>query len=257
MTRLLSLLLGMCFSLSAHTGVLWQANSLSLLSGKRYQIDYTASSDDHQRTVVTLEHVSEHSWGDLFSFVDLMYSGDDQQSEYWEFSPRLSLSKMSSFLLNTFAPLNDVLLVSTLEVSRFDSDFDDNQFINVLYGIGFDWQVAGFDVMQTNIYYADNQDQDNDYQLTLVWSTKFGLADSQWLYDGFIDWSSTTATHRASFNATSQLKWDLGASLFQKPKKLYLGVEYVYWNNKFGIKNGVASFSSNERNINFLIKYYL
>ncbi|MFT5852739.1 MAG: hypothetical protein ACI87J_002718, partial [Colwellia sp.] len=50
-------------------------------------------------------------------------------------------------------------------------------------------------------------------------------------------------------NFTSQLKYNL-ASILDLDTKLYVGVEYAYWVNKFGI-DGV-----DENNINLLVKYH-
>jgi len=48
-----------------------------------------------------------------------------------------------------------------------------------------------------------------------------------------------------------------------KKNKLYLGVEYVYWDNKFGIRDGSLLFKgakrcwdSDERNLNVLVQYH-
>jgi len=53
----------------------------------------------------------------------------------------------------------------------------------------------------------------------------------------------------AQMNFTSQLKFNL-ASMLNLDTKLYVGVEYAYWNNKFGIEG------ADERNVNLLVKYH-
>lgn len=52
-----------------------------------------------------------------------------------------------------------------------------------------------------------------------------------------------------TMNFTSQLKYNL-ASLLSLDSEVFVGVEYVFWNDKFGI-SGV-----NERNANLLVKVH-
>ena len=70
------------------------------------------------------------------------------------------------------------------------------------------------------------------------------------MYDGFLDYTSgISGVGPANMNFTSQLKWNL-APYFDLSAPFYVGVEYVYWRNKFYI-DGV-----NEKNPNLLIKWH-
>jgi len=106
-------------------------------------------------------------------------------------------------------------------------------------------KIPGFDFFQANVYHRNNEIGDNNYQTTLVW----GLPLGPLYFDGFIDYASSNDELSTSFNMTSQLKYDVAPQL-GLTSKLYLGVEYVYWNNKFGVQ-GV-----DERNVNLLVKYH-
>lgn len=251
-------LTSLSLSAGSNAEVLWQDNSLSLLSGSDYKVDYSLSTDDSSRTVLTYEHVSGHSWGDIFMFADYLTSDADSDELYTEISPRLSLGKMSGREVS-FGPVKDVLLASTLELGNFD---DPNHltatgphFTNKLAGVGVDLAVPGFSFVQANVYHRNNDDKADNEQLTLVWALPFALAGADFLYDGFIDWSSASADAHPSMNFTSQLKWDLGAQWGQA-KSLYAGIEYVHWNDKFGIKDGTFGIDSDERNVNLLVKYH-
>ena len=92
-------LLPLCALASASTEagpLLWNDNSLSYLYGQHFKVDGTG--DDTQQTV-TFEHASGWTWGDVFLFVDNKWSnglsGNDGHTYYGEFSPRLSLGKVS------------------------------------------------------------------------------------------------------------------------------------------------------------------
>ncbi|WP_237067637.1 outer membrane protein OmpK [Microbulbifer guangxiensis] len=245
-------------SLTTSAEMLWNDNSLSLLYGRDYKVHYSLETDDSSRSVMTYEHVSGHGWGDLFMFADYLTSDAGSDELYTEVSPRLSFGKLGGRDLS-FGPVKDVLAAGTLEIGNFD-DPDSltatgPHFMNKLAGVGFDLAVPGFTFFQANLYHRDNDDKADNEQLTLAWGLPFALGGESFLYDGFLDWASASADAHPSMNFTSQLKWDLGARWGQ-PKALYAGIEYVHWDDKFGIKDGTFGIDSNERNVNLLVKYH-
>jgi len=238
----------------AQAKTLWSDNSLSLLKGNDYTVPYTYTSEDEERVVVTFEHVSGHSWGDLFLFVDRLDSSEDNRETYVEVSPRLSLGKITGSDMK-MGIIKDVLLGGTVEWLSVPSADLPNDKTNYLIGPALDLALPGFAYFQLNTYYRDNDgDQKSNWQLTPVWGLPFSLGSAKFLYDGFIDWRSGTEDSHAETNFTSQLKWDVGNTLFNAEKTLYVGIEYVYWRNKFGIEDGSMPFDTNEKNINLLIK---
>ncbi|OUS26283.1 hypothetical protein A9Q99_18815 [Gammaproteobacteria bacterium 45_16_T64] len=239
------LFVGLTLAPTIYAKQLWSDNSLSLLRGNNYEIGAES------RTVLTFEHVSGHSWGDMFLFVDRLESDNDDNETYWELSPRLSLGKLFNKDL-TMGPVKDVLLTTTAEIAE--------NFTHYLIGPAIDLNVPGFAYLQLNVYLRDNEafggatKADANWQFTPVWGVPFSIGNAQFLYDGFIDWRSGDGDNNTELNFTSQLKWDMGA-LWQSPKVLYVGVEYVYWDTKFGIKDSDA-LQTDERNLNALIKVH-
>lgn len=224
---------------SAVADVLWQDLSVSLLQGDDYRVNY------HEQRIITFEHTAGTTWGDSFFFLDHSDGGDGDNSNYAEWSPRASLGKLAEIKLdNGF--VNDILLASTVEMSDAQT--------NYLAGIGFDLMVPGFKYTQVNLYRRQNDHQDDNWQATLVWGLPFQLFNQQWLYDGFVDWASSSSDQAANLNFTSQLKMAI-SPWFDLKKPLYLGVEYVYWHNKYGIADS-ASFPTNESNVNVLLKWH-
>lgn len=232
-----SLLLLALTSMSAQAEVLWQDFSVSYLNGSNYRVD----GPDKQ--VLTFEHVAGTSWGDSFFFLDHLRGDNGSRSNYAEWSPRLSLSKLSGKTVK-FGVVNDVLLTSTVEMSSLSTHF--------LYGVATDLTVPGFNYLKLNFYRRNNDGVADNWQLTTTWAVPFSFGKQQFLYDGFMDWSSATADQSASMNMTSQLKWALHP-LFNWKSKLYVGVEYVYWRNKYGIADS-PQFRTHESNINLLVK---
>ena len=228
------ILAGALLSTSASAEQLWSSFSLSYLKGSDYEVG------DNERQVVTIEHASGHSWGDNFLFIDRLESDNGDSSNYMELSPRLSLGNLTENGMS-FGPVKDVLLAGTWESGE--------GFDNFLAGVGVSLDVPGFRYVNLNLYHANNEGKDNDRQLTLTWGLPFELGSSEFLYDGFIDWSTEESDHASEMNFTSQLKWNAGKLIGTK-QPVYVGVEYAHWNNKFGI-DGV-----DERNPALLLKWH-
>lgn len=232
--QICSVLVGMCCAVSAHAEMFWSSFSLSYLKGDNYEV--VGESAD----VLTVEHASGHSWGDNFFFVDhLTIDGGSGFNNYYELSPRLSLSYLTKNKLS-LGPVSDFYIATTWEGSTFN---------NYLVGLGTSIKVPGFKYFTVNLYQAYNDLWDDDEQLTLTWGLPFGSGNAEFLYDGFLDWSSASDTNKAELNFTSQLKWNAGKVMGLK-SPLYVGIEYAYWVNKFGIP-GI-----DEKNPCLLIKWH-
>lgn len=228
------LALGITLAPAASAELLWQDFSISYLNGSEYEVG------DSDRQVITVEHASGHSWGDNFFFIDRLHHDNGYNENYMELSPRLSLGKISGQDLS-LGPIKDVLFSTTWESGE---DFD-----NFLYGVGFALDVPGFRYFNVNLYKVNNDTWDDDEQLTLTWGYPFSIGNAEFLYDGFLDWSTQSDDKESEMNFTSQLKWNAGKHLgFKSP--LYVGVEYSHWNNKFGIDN------ADERNPALLVKWH-
>jgi len=234
------LLFGLLVSASAaHAEVLWQDFSVTYLNGSHYRVG------DPQRQVYTFESVTGASWGDSFLFIDHLRSANGERENYGEWAPRFSLSK-NGWLSKNEGFIKDVLLAGQIEMSETRS--------NYLYGVGLDLAIPGFKFVQLNLYRRDNEQVADNWQSTVVWNYPMQFGQQTFVWDGFIDWTNSTADQRASMNWTSQIKW-LASPSFGLSSRLYLGVEYAYWRNKFGIAD-TAAFRSNENNVSLLLKWH-
>lgn len=224
-----SALIASCVSFSCAAETLFSDNSLSLLRGNDYEVG------DKDRTVFTYEHFSAHTWGDFFMFADRLQSDNGDRETYIELSPRLTMATFDDSFFKS------VSVSTTAEIG--------DGFTHTLWGGAVDLNIPGFQHFALNFYHRVNEDLANNWQLTPTWAVPFKLGEVEFLYDGFIDWRSAYEDGSAEFNFTSQLKFNAGPLLGMK-NKFYLGIEYVYWTNKFGIE-GV-----DERNPNLLVKYH-
>ena len=104
-----------------------------------------------------------------------------------------------------------------------------------LTGITIEWKDIGMDYFATQFLYRDAQGvEGHTGQLTLVWKKTFGPESFPMEFSGFLDWAGKESTVMDNLQAQPGLYWDLNRRTAQKvPVKL--GVEYLYWKNKYGI----------------------
>jgi len=233
----------------------WQSNSLTYLYGQDFKVD-----PQNQQTI-TFEHADSWKYGDTFLFVDnTRYNGKGSSSNghyglYGEFSPRFSLGKIFNEKFE-FGPIKDVLVATTYEFGKGDV----NTF---LIGPGFDLNIPGFDYFQLNFYDRipdSSRAGNNVWQITPVWSYTIPVGRSDILIDGYMDWV-VSGTHNkegdyhANLHFNPQVKYDLGKFLHWTPQKVYVGFEYDYWTNKYGIATS-HDFDTNQNTASLLLKVF-
>ncbi len=241
--------------------MLWQDNSLTYLYGKNFAVDSgeDGREADIQQTL-TFEHASGWTWGDMFLFVDHKWfnghSGNDGRTYYGEFSPRLSLGKITGHDFS-FGPVTDVLLSATYERGE-------GRNRNYLLGPAVDLAVPGFDRLSINTYYRKPDgitgQASGQWQITPTWAMTFPVGKSDILFDGFIDWVVNDAGSRSNgdfvaknLHINPQVKYDLGKAWDYTPGTLYVGIEYDYWSDKYGVEDSNALNTDNNVT-NFIVK---
>jgi nucleoside-specific outer membrane channel protein Tsx len=241
----------LCLANSVSAETLWSDNSISYLKN----VDDFQVLENDDVDVITFEHASGHNWGDVFFFVDRITASKDSnngkyEETYGEASARLSLSYVTGNKL-AIGPIKDLFIAGTYEHDTGNSDGFGFGFNNQLLGFGAAWDVKGFNYLDSNVYYANNDDTDNDYQLTVAWGYPIAIGDHDVMVDGFFDWSSAADDHKADFHFNPQVRLDVG-KYFGKAKFFEVGIEYSYWHNKFGI-NGI----DNENTVSAIVKVHL
>ena len=204
----------------------WNAFNVQYLYGSNYELE------PEQVDILTLEWANGWTYGDNFVFVDITNFVQGDNTVYGEWSPRLSLSKITGKDFS-IGPIQDVLLSGTVELGEGIS--------NYLIGGAIDLAIPSFNFFQVNGYLRENSElSGSTWQVTVVWSTDFEIGRARWSFSGFIDWagsegkSGTPAYSKHNFHAQPQLLLDLGHML-NRPGWLYAGVEWLYWDNRFGI----------------------
>lgn len=215
---------------------IWQSTSASLLYGTKNQaMDWaTMEASDQDRTIITLEHASGWKYGDNFFFFDMVQPFDVDNSIYGEWHPRFSFGKISGSDLS-FSFVKDVLLATEINV--------DSGWRAYLYGIGFDLDVPHFSFFAINFFIRDDItiDDDSTWQISPSWNVPFNLGGTRWEFGGFMDISGAEGNGSSQFLTQPQLLLDLG-NFSEKPGNLYAGIEYQYWQNKYGVEGFDESY---------------
>lgn len=217
----LSLAIGGILQTPSHAAD-WDSTSLWYLHGRAFELG------DRKRDILRFEHANIWKYGDNYYFFDVVDSETTGTTMYGEFAPRISLGKLSGHDM-AFGPVRDVLVTAAINIgsSNFRAD---------LYGVGIDLKVPGFTYFQLNAYVRDDQNQPGStWQITPIWLHQFNLGSLKFSLQGFIDYAGTEGTAVRNLLAAPRLWLDLGA-LWDAPMHVEVGVEYLYWRNKYGVK---------------------
>lgn len=207
----------------------WQTANIQLLRGWDYEVG------KENRTIATFEYANRWRYGDFFMFVDgTRFQGGDT-SAYAEFAPRLSLSKVTGRDLS-YGIVKDVLLSTMYEEGRGDIKA-------YLYGGAVDLDVPGFTFLKTNYFIRDSkQHAGQTWQVTLCWNRPFTIGDIKFLAEGFADFAGNEGrNYHTNQLIVPRLLVDIGDLAGHASGKLWAGVEYSYWHNKFGIDGKTES----------------
>ncbi|QXI30153.1 outer membrane protein OmpK [Pseudomonas vanderleydeniana] len=233
----------------------WQTNSLTYLYGKNFAINPSI-----QQTL-TFEHADKWKYGDTFLFVDkIFYNGKPDPNKgphtyYGEFSPRLSFGKILDRDLS-LGPVKDVLLAMTYEYGEGESEA-------YLIGPGLDLNVPGFNYFSLNVYRRHTEGPrpgTGTWQITPSWSYTVPVGASNILIDGYLDWvvdndRNSRGRYHANLHLNPQIKYDLGKTLGWGEKRVYAGIEYSYWKNKYGIDSSPA-LDTHQNTASLLLKVH-
>lgn len=238
----------------------WYNESLIYFYGKNFKINLLIQQ------IFILEYVSGWIWGDLFIFFDqINYNGKEDVSNgkniyYGEIILCLSFGKFIGVDF-FFGLVKDVLLVGIYEFGEGDIEV-------YLFGLGFDLVIFGFDYFQFNFYYCKfdgNCVCVGVWQIILVWFYIILVGNFDIFIDGYMDWVinnksvSISCCNQSDYYVNLyfnlQVKYDLGKVFGYEFKYLYVGLEYDYWFDKYGVKD-LQYFIIDQNIVSFLVKYY-
>jgi len=225
------------FSLLLFTSSLiaYETTNLQLLYSNNFKGDvFIYDTVDGEKTTLTFEHFRTFSLGDMYMFVDIMDGekfNNTQTELYSEIAPRFSLSKLFNTQLS-FSILKDFYIATQLNIG--------NDYKAYLGGIGVDLKVPGFNYVNLNIYYLNNNiDAKKTYQISSAYETK---PYYNFHFEGFIDITSRAV------NTQQQFLYNL-RELFHTKEQIFLGTEWLYYDYDY------KGISSNTKLFQAMIKY--
>lgn len=199
---------------------------------------------------MTLEHVSGHSWGGMFFFIDRVNSGEGAYDEtYGELSPSISLAKFDGFVKGINAAFTYEFSSST--TADVPAPFNAFSQDNYLAGVGVDLAIPGMDYFSATVYRSKNNtsfDSFYDNQLTLVYGWSVGNVT----LDGYLDYTPGRNGRKTELSIAPQLTYNVGPMLGLK-NKVKVGIEYSYWRNKFATPED----NDDQHNASLLLKWHL
>lgn len=208
----------------------WSTTNVQLLYGDGYELS------DNSMAIMTLEHANGWKYGDNFFFIDINNPAADGTGYYGEFSPRLSLGRISGKDMS-FGIVKDVLIAGTLEMGE---DLNAQ-----LLGVGFALNLPSFAFADLNLYYRTShrdwlaEQTDGGAQVTIDWLLPFELGGQKIAFEGFADYAwgekGGSAPKADNLITAPRLLIDVG-NWVGAPGTLQVGVEYQIWRNKFGVK---------------------
>jgi len=135
-------------------------------------------------------------------------------------------------------PVKDVSILAGINISNKP---ENDNFSAYLAGLSFDLSNPYFDYLQFDIAVYKSDDVKNKYgfQFTPVWSFPFEIGIFKFKFRGFTDFHTANTNNSGNFNilAQPQVLVDVGDWVGIKTDTFYMGTEYSYWHNKFGIKH--------------------
>ncbi|CAG0973366.1 hypothetical protein MTYP_01355 [Methylophilaceae bacterium] len=222
----------------------WRTTEVQWLYGNAYREPF--NPDDVSKGIITLQQAAGYKSGRYFFFVDALQSnGRDQHATeaYAEGYGSLSLSRLMGIPFSS-RWVRDINLTAGLNYGyKSYPDYGVNPRV-LLAGVTIDFNLPAFSFFNLDVLaYVDRgrfDGRDNGchaetYQLTPAWKLPFSIGRAKFSFEGFADFIGKHGDCGRQILAQPQLRWDVGHH-FNAGDKVYLGLEYQYWHNKFGIE---------------------
>ncbi|WKJ91574.1 outer membrane protein OmpK [Methylomonas montana] len=215
----------------------WSNSEIQYLHGANYNEPF--NPQDVSQSIITITHAHGWAYGRNFFFMDTLFSEAGQPSQinlYGEAYSTFSVGKILERDLS-FGILKDFGVTGGVNLGE-NMDNRQSGFRAWLYGVTVDLDLPGFDYFNIDFLrqrVTETADIGTSWQITPVWKLPFQIAGTKWSLEGFADFIGSNHTAARQALAQPQLRLDIG-DFWGNGNHLYLGIEYQYWHNKYGIK---------------------
>ncbi len=232
-------------AVNSHADLLdWQTSELQYQYGKM-DIPSFAGGGHEYVSIATLQHANGWKYGDNFMFVDLSDGSEQGHDTYGEFYANFSLGKISGKDLS-YGLIKDVGILAGYNWG------DDARIRKYLPGVRVALDLPGFSFFNVDMtaYIDDNRGtsdggapkEDDSYMVDLNWALPWQWGEHDFSLEGHIEYIGSRDNEfdqkvEGHILAPPQLRYDLGKTLWNAPSKLFVGVEFQYWDNKHGDKD--------------------
>jgi hypothetical protein len=222
----------------------WSVTELQFQYGK---LDSPFAGGEHGTPIITLQHASGYSFGDVFFFIDFLdddvTDGFNDKDAYAEFYAYFSSAKITGRKYG--GPIKDIGLVLG---ANYDADVD---YFSYLPGGYIDWNVSGFAFLRTQFTAVIDDSgiaQDDGYQFDVSWAYPFQVHGQRFSFEGHAEYTANTKNEFGSQKdwvlAQPQLRWDVGYAVTGKKDQFFVGTEYQFWANKLGTDVDESAFQA-------------
>lgn len=233
----------------------WSTTEVHYQRGKLDTPEFAGGGDEYTN-ILTLQHASGWTYGDNFFFVDFSDSGKNtfyDNDAYMEWYTNFSFGKISGSEVG-FGIVRDLGFIVGINYAA------DSNVRKYLPGIRFALDLPGFAFANLDVMaYLDDSAgvssggapaEDDSFIIDFNWAYPFSVGNQDFSIEGHIEYIDERDDEfgnevESHVLAQPQFRWDAGKALFDSPQRIFLGIEYQYWQNKLGDKDtdeSVAQF---------------
>lgn len=217
--------------------MLWSNSEIQYLNG----VDFKEPGNPNavSKSTITITHAHGWAYGRNFFFMDTLISTAGEASQinlYGEAYSTFSLGKISGLDLS-YGVVKDFGVTVGVNLGE-NMDSSRSGYRAWLYGVTVDLDLPGFEYFNIDFLrqrITETADIGTSWQITPVWKVPFEIADTKWSFEGFVDFIGRNHTAARQALAQPQLRLDIG-DIWGDENHLFIGIEYQYWHNKYGIK---------------------
>lgn len=216
-------------------GLEWRDTEVQLLHGGGFR--EPGGAHRQTRTIATVAHADGWRYGRNFAFADFVLDRSGSVPCGRFYGEAYTYANLGRILGDeTVGPLRAVSLVGGVNGGTAADDFSAGPLV-WLYGVCVEFKAPGFAFLNLELlrHEARHPFGGASWQCTLSWKRPFEIGREGFSLEGFVDHIGAKGPGGADQLLTQpQLRWDLGRHC-NLAGRLWLGVEYHYWNNKYGI----------------------